>query len=206
MCLNRRVDEAAAARAIEAFLRALGKEPEGELASTPVLVARAWCRELLEGEGQDPEAILRLEAIDAGDDARAAGVVLVRDLAVAMMCPHHLLPAHGRADLLYLPDARLVGVGALARALRAATRRLTLQEQAGARMAHALVAALGARGALCRLRLTHTCMVARGAREADALVETVALAGALSGDGPERRLALGTLAAGGETAGGGAGG
>ena len=198
MCLNRWVDEAAAARAIEAFLRALGKEPTGELANTPELVARAWCRELLEGEGQDPEAILRAEAIVASGDDPApawAQVVMVRDVAIAMMCPHHLLPAHGRADLLYLPGERLVGVGALARALRAATRRLTLQEQAGSEVARAVVAALGARGALCRLRLTHTCMLARGVREADALVETVSLEGALASAGPERQLALASLGA-----------
>lgn len=175
-------------------MRALGKEPSGDFQSTAELVARAWCRELLEGEGQDPVAILRDEAIACGSGA--AGLVVLRDLNVTMICPHHLLPAQGRGDLMYLPGEQLAGVGALARALRATTRRLTLQERACDKMADAIVEALGARGALCRLRLSHACMVARGAREAAAVVETVALRGCFSVAGPERQLALAALGGG----------
>ena len=40
-----------------------------------------------------------------------------------------------------------------------------------------IVDALGARGAAVRLRMTHTCLVARGAREGTALVETLACEG-----------------------------
>ncbi|MEQ9325266.1 MAG: GTP cyclohydrolase, partial [Polyangiaceae bacterium] len=57
-------DRDAAADAIVRFLKALGKEPEGALANTPELVAEAWCRDLLEGEGVDAEALLAAEAID----------------------------------------------------------------------------------------------------------------------------------------------
>ncbi len=188
------MDEQAAARAIEDFLRALGKKPTGDLARTGELVAQAWARELLEGEGQDPLAILRDEAIACSTSS--AGLVVLRDLNVTMMCPHHLLPAHGRGDLAYLPGERLAGLGALARALRATTRRLTLQEQATEQMADAIVEALGARGAFCRLRLTHTCMLARGAEQAAAVVETVALRGSFSVEGPARQLALAALGGG----------
>jgi GTP cyclohydrolase I len=57
-----------------------------------------------------------------------------------------------------------------------------------------LVRELGARGALCRLVLTHTCLVGRGERKSGAIVETMAVAGAFAHASPERDLVLATLA------------
>lgn len=170
----RAVDREAAARAVAAFLKAIGHEPIGDLAETPELVAEAWCNDLLAGHDEDPAAILRDGSIPHEGDA---GLVALKSLAVTTICPHHLLPAHGTADIAYLPGDRVAGFGAIARALRAATRRLTLQETAGATVARLIVDELGARGAACRLRLSHTCLIARGARETGAVVETLALAG-----------------------------
>jgi GTP cyclohydrolase IA len=184
------VDRTAARRAIEDFLRALGHEPAGELAGTPELVASAWCDDLLAGEAQDPAAVLAEGSLPADDPGT---LVVLRDLAVTIMCPHHLMPSVGHADVAYLPGDRLVGLGTVSRAVAAVTRRLVLQEQAGARMARVLCEGLGARGALCRLRLVHTCLVARGARESSAMVESVAFAGSFADGGADRQLALGVL-------------
>src|SRR5690242_9889808 len=106
------VNREAAARAIEDFLRALGHEPEGELAATGERVADAWADDLLEGEAIDAAAVLREGAleVDAGD----AGLVVVRDLAVTTMCPHHLLPAQGVGLVAYLPGERVAGIGTIA--------------------------------------------------------------------------------------------
>lgn len=183
-------DRDAAAEAIVLFLKALGKEPEGPLAQTPELVAEAWCRDLLEGEGVDATAILEAEAIDAPD---GSGTVALTGLSVTCVCPHHLLPSQGTADVVYLPGTQVAGFGAIARALRALTRRLTLQEEAGQAVADAVVDALGAQGALCRMRLVHSCLVARGARETGAAVETLSLSGSFAQPGPDRDLALSAL-------------
>lgn len=182
-------DRAAAARAIEAFLRALGHEPKGDLAETGRLVAEAWCDDLLSGYGEDAVAILRDGAIGATSD----DLVLVRSIDVAMMCPHHLLPSHGQADVLYLPSGRVVGFGAVARVVSAHTRRLVLQEEAGRRIAESFVTGLGARAALVRLRLVHTCFAIRGAAQPSSCIETLALAGSCSAPGPDRDLALAAL-------------
>jgi GTP cyclohydrolase I len=54
------MDREAAARAIEAFLRALGRDPEREpeLAGTGERVATAFADELLAGYGVDIDALL----------------------------------------------------------------------------------------------------------------------------------------------------
>ncbi|MCC6526506.1 MAG: GTP cyclohydrolase I [Polyangiaceae bacterium] len=186
------VDREGVARAVADFLRALGREPVGPLADTPALVAAAWCDELLDGEGLDPAAILREGSCAAEGDP---GLVVLRGLRAETMCPHHLLPAHGEATVAYLPGTRLAGFGAVARALSACTHRLAFQEHAGASLAGALVSGLGARGALCQLRLTHTCLALRGARETAARVETLATAGSFAPGGPDRALALALLGA-----------
>ena len=186
------IDRRAAARAIEDFLRALGHEPEGELAGTGARVADAWADDLLEGEAIDAAALLREGALEL--DAEGSGLVLVRDLAVTTMCPHHLLPAHGMATVAYLPGARVAGIGTIARVVDVLAHRLTLQERISDDVVALLVHELGARGALCRLALTHSCLIARGERKTGSIVETLAVAGTFAFASPDRDLALLALA------------
>jgi GTP cyclohydrolase I len=185
------VDRTAAARAIEEFLRALGYEIDGDLEGTGQRVADAWIDDLLAGEPIDAAAVLRDGAMDAGE---AAGLVVIRDLAVTTMCPHHLLPGFGTGTVAYLPGERVAGIGRIAHVLDVVARRLTIQERIGATVADLLVTELGARGALCRLALTHTCLAARGERQASAIVETLHASGTFAEPGPDRELALSAIA------------
>ena len=186
------IDRRAAAQAIEDFLRALGHEPEGELAGTGERVADAWADDLLEGEAIDAAALLREGALDL--DAQGSGLVLVRDLAVTTMCPHHLLPAHGTATVAYMPGARVAGIGTIAHVVDVLAHRLTLQERISDDVVALLVHELGARGALCRLALTHSCLIARGERKTGSIVETLAVAGTFAIASPDRDLAFLALA------------
>lgn len=184
------IDRRAAARAIEDFLRALGHPPEGDLEGTGERVADAWADDLLEGEAIDAAAVLREGAIE-GDGG--GGLVVVRELAVTTMCPHHLLPAHGTGLVAYMPGERIAGIGTLAHVVDALSRRLTLQERIGTAVVSLLTDELGARGALCRLSLVHSCLVARGERKAGAVVETLALAGTFAHASHDRDLAFAAL-------------
>lgn len=168
------MDRDAAARAIESFLRALGRDParEPELAGTPERVAAAWAEELLSGYGVDVDALVSANVIPGGSD-----VVVVRDVPVATTCPHHLMPSVGFATVAYAPDEHLVGVGTVARLVDAFARRLVLQEQMGERVVAALQKHLAPKWAACRIVLSHGCMTARGERAHGARVETVAIAG-----------------------------
>jgi len=116
--------------------------------------------------------------------------VIVRDLAVATLCPHHLMPALGHAAVAYVPGTRLLGIGTLAGLLDAYARRLTLQETIGENVARALVEHAGALGACCELTLAHSCMSARGTRQADARVRSLATAGSLALPEAAAQLAL----------------
>lgn len=184
-------DRARAARAIEEFLRAMGHAPEGELVGTGERVAEAWDTDLLAGDGVDLERLVGAGAIELGPGPH--GIVGLRGIDVASMCPHHLLPSLGHATIAYVPGTQAAGLGTIAQMVHAAARRLVLQETLGADVARALVGGLGARGALCRLELVHTCLSARGERQASARIDTVAFAGTLAVPGDDRSAALAWL-------------
>jgi GTP cyclohydrolase IA len=169
------VDKLAAAEAIDAFLRALGHEPVGELAGTGARVADAWADELLDGYQLDPAEILRDGSTDAGRGEH--GPVIVRDLSVTTVCPHHLLPAHGTATVAYVPNRRLAGIGTIARVVDAHAHRLALQEQIGEAVVRTIRHELEPHAAMCILAMTHGCLVGRGERKTGSVVETMAIEG-----------------------------
>lgn len=169
------VDKQAAAQAIEAFLRALGHEPVGELAGTGERVAEAWAEELLDGYHSDPAEILRDGSTDAGRGEH--GPVIVRDLSITTVCPHHLLPAHGIATVAYIPNRRLAGIGTIAKVVDCIAHRLALQEHIGEAIVRVIRHELEPHAALCILSLTHGCLVGRGERKVGSTVETMAVEG-----------------------------
>ncbi len=191
--MKRDVDRDRAKRGIEEFLRGLGYDPasDPDLATTSERVVDAWTRDLLAGEAIDVPAVLRDHSSPVGSGDK--GAVAVRNLATVAVCPHHLMPAIGSATVIYIPGNRIAGLGAVARVVDAFARRLVLQEMIGEQVARALVDHLGARGAVCRLSMLHSCLVARGERKHDARVDTVALCGTVTQPGPDRDLVMAEL-------------
>lgn len=183
------MDREQAARAVEAFLRALGRDPERDpaLAGTGGRVAAAFADELLAGYAVDVDTLVAQNVLPG--TGRASELVVVRDVPVTTVCPHHLLPSTGIATVAFMPGSRLVGVGAVARLLDACTRRLALQEEIGDHVVATLEKHLAPRWAGCRLLLSHACMTARGERSHGARVETVTLRGKV--DEATALLALG---------------
>jgi GTP cyclohydrolase IA len=183
------IDRTAAANAIDAFLRALGRDPskEPDLLGTGARVADAFADELCAGYAVDTRALLAASAIAGASD----GLVIVRDVPVTTMCPHHLLPASGTATIAMQTRERLVGLGTLASLIDAHARRLTLQERIGEGVVSDIVAVLAPVWVGCRLVLVHGCMVARGERAIGTRVETVALHGATVDEVSRAHAALG---------------
>lgn len=164
------VDRARAAAAIAEFLAAIGRPiaSDRELARTPELVADAWIDELTAGYAVDVGELLRAGSSETHGGAQP--VVVLRDLTITTMCPHHLLPAHGHATIAYWPGERLAGIGVLAQTVDALAHRLTLQETLTTSIVSALTDHLGARGAAAKLSLVHGCFAGRGERRPSPVV------------------------------------
>ena len=171
------IDRSAAAQAIDAFLRALGRDAlvETELAGTGARVADAY-GELTSGYAVDTKNLLAASVLPT----KSGGLVVVRDIPVVTTCPHHLLPATGTATVALQARERILGLGTLASLVDAHARRLTLQERIGEGVVVDLEKVLEPEWCGCRILLTHGCMVARGERAVGSRVETVAVRGASS--------------------------
>lgn len=170
------MDRQAAARAIEEFLVAIGRDPgaEPELRGTGARVADAFIDELCAGYAVDVDALVRGNAIAAD----GGGVVELRDVALTTTCPHHLMAGVGKATVGFAPRDRILGVGAIARLLDAFARRLTLQETIGEGVVATIERNLAPRWVACRIEMTHACMTARGERTHGARLVTFAMRGA----------------------------
>ena len=68
-------------------------------------VARAW-KEYAKGYAEDPTKILRGAMFDVDYDE----MVIVKDISIASVCEHHLVPFTGVAHVAYLPGRRLAGL------------------------------------------------------------------------------------------------
>jgi GTP cyclohydrolase IA len=172
------VNREAAERAVLDFLKALGFDPSEhpDLADTPARVTEAFTEDLLRGHTVDVRELVRKGSCVVPGPAKH-GLVAITEIAVASTCPHHLMPALGVANVVYLPGDTLLGIGTVAALVDAFARRLTLQEAIAEHVVGALVEYAGARGAYCELALEHGCLRARGERQARALVRSSARAG-----------------------------
>jgi GTP cyclohydrolase IA len=168
------IDRPAAAAAIDAFLRAIGRDPtrEPDLVGTGQRVADAFLDELCVGYTISIGRLVAENRVAAKD---APAVILARDVPVTIMCPHHLLPATGKAQVAFAPKRELIGVGAIVQLVDALSRRLVLQETLSESIVDTLMIHLSPRWAACTVRLSHGCMIARGERSHGTTVETLSV-------------------------------
>jgi GTP cyclohydrolase IA len=175
------VDRARIAQAVREILIAIGESPEREgLVETPERVAEAYDH-LFAGLSEDPARHLT-----GGFAEGARDLILVRDLPVASMCEHHILPFAGKAHVGYVPNGRVAGFSELARVVEGYARRPQLQERLTAQIADAVYGALDASGAIVVVEATHSCMTMRGAEVPGSVAVTSAARGVFEEDTARR--------------------
>lgn len=188
---KRGVDQARIARAVREILVSLGEDPEREgLVETPERVAEAYAH-LFAGLFEDPARHLEGAFTEGARD-----LILIRDLPVASLCEHHLLPFTGKAHVGYVPNGRLAGFSELARVVEGYARRPQLQERLTAQVADAIYEKLGALGAIVVVEAEHTCMSMRGAEVPGSVAVTSAARGAFEEDAGRRTEVLALISRG----------
>jgi len=166
-------------QAVRTLIAWAGDDPERPgLQSTPQRVADAF-GELFSGYEADPVSLLRRSLIAADTGGQ---LVLLRRVRFVSFCEHHLLPFTGHVDVGYVPRRHAVGLGAMAAAVDAVTRRLQIQERITDQIASAIAEALDPMGVAVVVRAEHQCLAARGARKAGAQLVTSRQLGSLGPD------------------------
>ena len=159
---------------VSKFLSALGVVDNPDVLGTPERVAELWTENLLSGYATDPKTLFD----DYIDDTNGAIVCLV-GIPFHGVCPHHLVPYFGTADIAFEPNGRIVGLGTVEKLIATLSRRLSLQEELTAAIADALKEYLHAHGSCVRVTAQHLCFMLRGREPRGTRVVTYAGRGTL---------------------------
>ena len=185
-----RYDLETAEQSLRELIRAIGDDPDREgLRGTPRRMAEMY-RELFDGLGEEPVAVLSVGFEEGHDE-----MVILREVPFYSMCEHHFLPFHGEAHIGYLPDGRIAGLSKIARALDIFARRPQLQERLTTQLAECIEEVLDARGVGVVIEAEHTCMTARGVRKPGSKMVTSAMRGQFRSDESTRQEFLGLIRA-----------
>jgi GTP cyclohydrolase IA len=177
-------------RGVRLILEGIGEDLDRDgLRDTPARVARMYA-EITSGLRDDPTQALHA-VFEAGHDE----MVMVRDIPMASICEHHLIPFVGKAHVAYIPNeqGRITGLSKLARLVDGLARRPQVQERLTAEIADAMVGRLEPRGALVVIEAEHLCMTMRGVRKPGAVTVTSAVRGSFRDSMSTRMEAMNLL-------------
>jgi GTP cyclohydrolase I len=167
---------------VEQLLKELGEDPQREgLKRTPERVAKAM-EYLTSGYGKNVDEILN-EALFVEEYDE---MVVVKDIDMASLCEHHLLPFIGKAHIAYMPHKKIVGLSKIPRLVEMFSRRLQVQERLTTQIATTLNEALQPRGVAVVIEAVHLCMLMRGVEKQNSKAVTSAMLGAFR-ERPETR-------------------
>ena len=169
-------------RLVEQLLKELGEDPHREgLRRTPERVAKAM-RYFTSGYEKHVDEVLN-DALFVEDYDE---MVVVKDIDLASLCEHHLLPFIGKAHVAYMPHKKIIGLSKIPRLVEMFSRRLQVQERLTTQIASTLNEALQPRGVAVVIEAVHLCMLMRGVEKQNSKAVTSAMLGAFR-DRPETR-------------------
>ena len=145
---------------------------------TPKRVAKAYA-EIFEGiwdTDKQVEEILSTAFVSDMDQ-----MIIVKDIHVFSMCPHHLLPTEMYIDVAYLPNGYVLGLSKLPRLVEVLAKRPVIQEQLTEEITTHLMS-IKANGAAARVSGQHFCMRMRGVKKPEATMITTSVVGAFRDD------------------------
>ena len=182
--MNKKPSREEAEAAVRTLLEWAGDDPTRDgLIDTPARVVRAY-EEYFSGYNDEPEKILgRSFDETAGYDE----IVVLKDIAFASHCEHHIAPILGKVHVAYLPSSRVVGISKLARLVETFGRRLQIQEKMTAQIANAINDVLKPKGVAVVIEAAHECMTTRGIDKPGVSMVTSTMLGAFREDPSTRR-------------------
>lgn len=171
---------------VRLMLEGMGENPDRDgLQRTPERVAEFYA-ELTEGMWQDAAQEITPLPGDSHDE-----MVIVKDIAIASVCEHHLAPFVGKCHIAYIPaNGRIVGLSKLARIAEIFARRLQVQERLTNEIANTLFNELSPLGVMVVIEAEHMCMTLRGVKKPGAKTVTSCVLGGFRKDPRTRAEAM----------------
>jgi len=176
------IDKKAIEEHIRGILIALGDNPDREgLKDTPARVARMY-EEVFEGmnynNAQIAEMFNKTFTDDLDTETHLQDMVFVKDIEVFSYCEHHMaLMYNMKVSVAYLPNGKVIGLSKIARIADMVAKRLQLQERIGSDIAEIITMVTGSDDVAVFIEANHSCMTARGIKNASAKTKTTTLRG-----------------------------
>ncbi|MBK9313515.1 MAG: GTP cyclohydrolase I FolE [Acidobacteria bacterium] len=164
---------------VRLILEGIGEDPARlRIVETPRRVAEMYS-EICGGIHEDAASEIKVIPAETHDE-----IVMVKNIAIASICEHHLIPFTGVAHIAYIPkDGRIVGLSKLARIADIYARRPQVQERLTTQIAELLYQGeLKPKGVMVVIEAVHLCMVMRGIKKHGATTITSAVRGVFRKD------------------------
>ena len=176
---------------IEGLLKAIGEDPQREgLIETPERVAN-MLEEVLEGTAYTNHEIAEMFGKTFTESHRhdMESAVVMKDITVFSYCEHHLALMYDMTvNVAYIPRGKVLGLSKIARICDMAAKRLQLQEKLGRDIAQIISEAAGTPDVGVTISGSHSCMTARGIRNASAKTQTATYMGAFRSEVDLKKL------------------
>lgn len=166
---------------IRNIIIALGDDPNREgVKDTPDRVARMY-EEVFEGMNYTNQEIADMFNKTFDEDyyeENSQDLVCVKDIEVFSYCEHHLALMYDmKVSVAYIPNKKVIGLSKIARIADMAAKRLQLQERIGNDIAEIIERVTGSQDVAVFIEASHSCMTARGIKNASAKTYTQTLRG-----------------------------
>jgi len=148
---------------------------------TPNRLVRTYQDFCWSQEKIDEELRKQFKVFDNGYDE----MLVVKDISVWTLCPHHLLPCHFKVFIGYIPTGKVLGLSKFARIAETLARRPIMQEQYSTELAELLMERLQPKGVAVYVVGQHGCMTSRGVKQHSDVVTSV-VRGVFLKEGPTR--------------------
>ena len=185
------MDKKAVEYHVRGLLEAIGENPEREgLRETPERVARMF-EEVFEGISYTNHDIAEKfgKTFESVCPEQSQSAVVMKDITVFSYCEHHLALMYDMTvNVAYIPKGRVLGLSKIARICDMAAKRLQLQERLGQDIAEIISEASGSPDVGVQIKGSHSCMTARGIRNASAQTVTHTFLGAFRNDPELKKL------------------
>ncbi len=173
------MDTKAIERHVLGILEAIGEDPNREgLRETPQRVAR-MLEEVLEGTAYSNHDIAEMFGKTFTNECPGSdNAVVMKDITVFSYCEHHLALMYDMTvNVAYIPHGKVLGLSKIARICDMAAKRLQLQERIGQDIAEIISEAAETPDVGVAVSGCHSCMTARGIRNASSKTVTTTFLG-----------------------------
>ncbi len=92
-------------------------------------------------------------------------MLVVKEMDVWTLCPHHLLPCHFSVTIGYVPNGDVLGLSKFSRIAEILAKRPVMQEEYSTELADMLMKRLEPKGVAVQVVGEHGCMSARGIKQ-----------------------------------------